>query len=117
MLQIAQRAGIKDITCVYDDNTTELPTKQAMVNALYEVGTGCGPNDVLVFFYAGHGTNVPDTNGDEDDGLDEAFCTLDREGKFRYEDDALIDDDFAMAIHRAIPQRTRVLVLTDCCHS
>ena len=46
-----------------------------------------GPGDVIVWQYAGHGTKVPDVNGDEaqgdSPGQDEAICPVDMLYGFR----------------------------------
>ena len=36
--------------------------------------------DSLLLTFSGHGTQVPDENGDEPDGMDEAICLLDENG-------------------------------------
>lgn len=119
MIKIAEQAGVKDITRIFDDgNTDTIPTNSNVLAVLKEVGSRCTPNDVLIFFYAGHGCNVEDTNGDEEDGEDEAFCTVGRDGTFSGEEhELLIDDDFSRTIDYYIDHHVRILVLTDCCHS
>lgn len=62
----------------------------------------------LIFYYVGHGTNVRDIDGDESDGLDEAFV---------FDDGVVIDDDLiAHLIENKNPSNVIVLV-TDACHS
>jgi hypothetical protein len=69
------------------------------------------PGDVLVFQYSGHGTQVPDLDGDEDDGNDEALVPVDfNEGAF------LIDDDIR-AVFDLLPAGVNLTAFVDCCHS
>lgn len=91
-------------------------TKDNVTAVLQEMGEKCGPDDTFVFYYSGHGTNMRDQSGDEEDGQDEAFCFVDEAGQINYES-CMNDDDFAKMITEAIPAGTRMLVLTDCCHS
>ena len=67
--------------------------------------------DVIVFQYAGHGTQVPDLNGDEDDAIDEALCPVDFASGALY-----IDDDIAGLFAR-IPDGVNMTCFMDCCHS
>lgn len=69
----------------------------------------CG--DVIVFQYAGHGTQAPDLNGDEDDNIDEALCPVDFASGALY-----IDDDIAGLFAR-IPDGVNMTCFMDCCHS
>ncbi|MBG6071195.1 MULTISPECIES: caspase family protein [unclassified Polaromonas] len=71
----------------------------------------CRPGDVIVFQYAGHGTQVPDLNGDEDDAIDEALCPVDFASGALY-----IDDDIAGLFGR-IPDGVNMTCFMDCCHS
>jgi Caspase domain/N-acetylmuramoyl-L-alanine amidase len=70
--------------------------------------------DVVVLQFAGHGTQLPDANGDEigqDSVQDEALCPHDfASGAF------VIDDDIA-DIFRRIPDGVNVTCFFDCCHS
>jgi hypothetical protein len=73
------------------------------------------PGDVVVFQYAGHGTTLPDTTGDEADGDspgdDEALCPYDfTEGRF------VVDDDLA-EIFASAPAGVQIISFIDCCHS
>lgn len=120
------------LTCTQDgDNMMELARLcNANVEKLYNeeatvenvcklikmVGTRCGPDDYFVFYYAGHGANLPDQDGDEDDGQDEAFCFVDKEGRTSPKC-WLRDDDFAKLVTSSVHAFTNILVLADCCHS
>ena len=70
------------------------------------------PGDSVVIHYSGHGTNVEDLDGDEeDDGRDEALCPVDfRTGA------VLIDDDLRGVLDE-LPAGVALTVLLDCCHS
>ena len=45
--------------------------------------------DVLLVHYSGHGSNVPDNDGDEADGRDEILCPTDLDWKDPLRDDWL----------------------------
>jgi hypothetical protein len=69
------------------------------------------PGDVLVFQFAGHGTQLRDLNSDEDDSKDEALCAFDfAEGAF------IIDDDLAEVFGR-LRDGVNLTCFIDCCHS
>jgi hypothetical protein len=86
-------------------------TWDAMRDALRGLISGSKPGDVLVFQYAGHGTQVTDLDGDENGGKDSALCPIDFPlGGF------LIDDD-VRKIFENIPDGVNVTCFFDCCHS
>jgi hypothetical protein len=73
---------------------------------------GAAAGDVLVFHYSGHGSQVPDRDGDEAaDGLDEIICPYDLDW-----DDPFSDDDLH-AIVKDIPAGVNLTVVLDCCHA
>jgi hypothetical protein len=87
-------------------------TKAALVEAFHAVIGGAASGDTVVITFSGHGTYVPDTNGDEIDGLDEALCPYD----LQTGGGALIDDD----IHAMFASRksgVRIVLISDSCHS
>lgn len=86
-------------------------TREAIDRELLGLVNSSTPGDVIVFQYAGHGTHVPDLNGDEEDGQDEALCPVDFAAGALY-----IDDDIAAAFAR-IPDGVNMTCFMDCCHS
>ena len=52
-------------------------TKAAMVAGIGGLVSGAAKGDTVVITYSGHGTWVPDSNGDEPDGRDEGLCPWD----------------------------------------
>jgi len=90
-------------------------TYQAILGALRDMVSNARNGDVLVFQYSGHGTEVPDLDGDETSGTngdrDEAMVPIDFEqGQF------LIDDDLRQAVG-GLPDGASLTVFADCCHS
>ena len=71
--------------------------------------------DSIVWQYAGHGTQVPDVNGDEQGGdspgKDEAICPVDMHTGRMF-----TDDEIAALIYR-LPAGVSFTLLMDCCHS
>ncbi|OHT11283.1 Clan CD, family C14, metacaspase-like cysteine peptidase [Tritrichomonas foetus] len=64
--------------------------------------------DELTIFYTGHGASVKDKNGDESDGFDEAMV---------FDKGHIIDDKLVQILQDNANGKTRILLLTDCCHS
>lgn len=80
---------------------------------------GVQPDDRVVFYYSGHGSQVPDLNGDEDDGVDEVLVTHDMQRARRNGRATLtgvvVDDQIDDMLARN-PSRN-VLLIVDACHS
>jgi hypothetical protein len=71
------------------------------------------PGDFVTFIFAGHGSQMWDTNGDEEDGLDETICPSDVvKGDSRND----IPDDELNSLLKSIPT-DNVTVYLDNCHS
>jgi hypothetical protein len=87
-------------------------TKAAMVAAFKKVIGGAGSGDLVIITFSGHGTYVPETNGDELDGLDEALCPYD----LQTGGGALIDDEIH-ALFAARAAGVRLVLISDSCHS
>jgi hypothetical protein len=70
------------------------------------------PGDSLFFHYSGHGSNVPDRNGDETDKRDETIIPLD------YTTAGMITDDWLFSnFISLVPEKVTLWALMDCCHS
>jgi len=91
--------------------TDRRATTAAILSGLAWLVDGAASGDALVFHYSGHGSQVPDRNGDERDGLDEILCPYDLEWEH-----PLTDDDLAAAVV-PIPKGALLTVILDCCHS
>lgn len=112
MQELAKNCGVEDLTVLYDEQCTSANVERVIT----QVGARCQDDDYFVFYYSGHGSSVEDKDSDEDDGRDEAFCFVDINGQLNRRT-KMLDDDFARIVTDALPEKCRVLVLTDCCHS
>lgn len=83
-------------------------TKVNVLDALKENVSRLGYQDRFVFQYSGHGTWVPDRNGDEIDGRDEALV-------MHWMD--IITDDDLFPIFAGRKFGSRVATISDSCHS
>lgn len=63
----------ENIQLLVDENAT----KQGIMNALEEMSEKVQPNDVFLFYFVSHGSQVEDKNGDEADGKDEILAPYD----------------------------------------
>lgn len=106
-----------DFIMMNDTQTGELyPTKANMLKMFSNLVRKCNQNrnkKVLFFFsYSGHGTNVRDYNGDEDDGLDEALCPIDC-----HSTGVITDDVLKNVLINKLHNRVKFVSLIDACHS
>jgi len=86
-------------------------TKKAMQSAIQALVASGKKGDVLYLHYSGHGSNVPDKNGDEADHRDEILCPTDLDWK-----DPLTDDWLRMTFNK-LKAGVNLTVVMDCCHS
>lgn len=66
--------------------------------------------DVLYFTYSGHGSWLPDANGDEPDGRDECICPVD------YTRGMILDDELD-ALFSKRRRGSRIIYVSDSCFS
>lgn len=86
-------------------------TKKAIESAVRTLVRSGRRGDVLLFTFSGHGSNVPDDDGDEADGRDEILCPTDLDWK-----DPL-RDDWLRTTFDSVREGVNLTVITDCCHS
>ena len=116
----AQGFSADQVTVVLDEEATKDGVLAAMNDLLERVG----PEDVVVIHYSGHGQQIPDDNGDEVDGYDEAMVPYDAHSRMRkgvYEGENHIRDDKIGEVLGALRQKVgpkgSVLLIMDSCHS
>lgn len=101
-----------------EENVRVLLTREATVDNIIKGFTDflamkSKPGDWIVFSFSGHGSQVRDRNGDEEDGKDEIL--LGRDTQYNA-GGPYISDDQINELLAQLPGRT-VLVLLDCCNS
>ncbi|MEO3753797.1 caspase family protein [Streptomyces sp. B6B3] len=103
--QLAGESGIGERTVLL----TQEATVDRVTAELRKAADTLGPGDYLFLSYSGHGGQVPDTNGPEDepDRLDETMVLHDRE---------FIDDELYKEFER-FAEGVRIFVCMDSCHS
>ncbi|MBX9695262.1 MAG: caspase family protein [Cyanobacteria bacterium] len=92
-------------------------TKQNIVSAIRQqliANAKKSPDAIFVFQYSGHGSQVPDRDGDEPDGLDETICPVDTtmDGK-----GDIMDDELGDLVKELTEHTENVTLILDCCHS
>jgi metacaspase-1 len=97
----------KDLVTLTDYGATKKLMESAIANLVVKARKG----DRLFIHYSGHGSNVPDDNGDEADHRDEILCPTDLDWKVPFRDDWLRKtfDRLRAGVH--------LTVVMDCCYS
>jgi hypothetical protein len=86
---------------------TEAATAQALTSAVEKTAETLQSGDILLLSYSGHGGQVPDTNGDEQDRMDETWVLFDRQ----------VVDDELYALWSKFKPGVRIAIFSDSCHS
>ena len=113
-----QQHGI-EVTTLLDAQAT----KAGIVKAIKHLTRQSRPGDRVWLHFSGHGQQVEDSNGDENDGLDEAFVPYDAmrylsktyHGQNHFTDDDL--NPLLVTLRKQVGPRGEVLVTIDACHS
>lgn len=102
MYQIAKKHGYRSELLLSCD-----ATRDAVIGSIKNAATELVAGDVFFISYAGHGAQIPDTNGDETDGRDETWCLY----------DGMLIDDELQQLWTTFNSGVRILVISDSCHS
>ncbi len=86
---------------------TKAGTRKAVLAGLRGAAAKLSKGDLFFLTYSGHGGQVPDVSGEEDDKQDETWCLYDGQ---------LIDDELYFELGK-FAAGVRILVLSDSCHS
>lgn len=104
--------------------TNNEATKSNILAAFKDLVLKAKKDDVIYIHFSGHGQQVTDLNGDEPDGLDEAWipydaCKVFIEGIYEGENH-LIDDEINELLTRLrekVGAGGKIIILADACHS
>lgn len=102
MMALAKSAGFKA-----DGIIGSNATRQNVVTAINNAAASLQSDDIFLLYYSGHGGQIPDFDGDEDDGTDETWCLYNGQ---------LMDDEIKQ-LWLKFRQDVKVFVLSDSCHS
>ena len=99
-------------------------TKDNILKAFDDLAARLRSGDVAYIHFSGHGQQVSDLNGDEEDGFDEAWIPFDAKKKYEigvYEgNNHLIDDELNAIFTRLrvrVGAKGKIVVIADACHS
>ncbi|QRV89560.1 ICE-like protease (caspase) p20 domain protein [Ceratobasidium sp. AG-Ba] len=96
----------------------DVPTYNNLKSAFKKLVSNAQPNDRLFVYFAGHGHQVDDEDGDEDDGKDEAIIPCDWATSYNYSDQGLIIDDLLRTNYiDQLPAGCQLMGVFDSCHS
>lgn len=92
----------------------EQATTEGILKGLDWLVKDAAENDVLIFYFSGHGSQIADLNNDEEDRVDEILVPHDinfRDGKY------ITDDMLFEKFTTKVPKSVRTDVVLDCCFS
>lgn len=114
---LKSQRNFDDVTVMTDNiknkGTPLFPTGQNIIQQLYQLAIRTHQETVeeIWISYSGHGAQIRDRNGDEEDGLDETILPVD------YQTRGVLTDDLLFHVLNMVHKSTRCMVLMDCCHS
>lgn len=104
--------------------TNSAATKVGIMSALESILQEAKQGDVVYIHFSGHGQQVTDLDGDEDDHYDEAWIPYDARKKYEagiYEgENHIIDDElnnYLNGLRAKVGVRGKIVVVADACHS
>lgn len=113
---LQKRYGIKsdDLKIMLNSEATHDGIKTAVTGWL---ANSVKKGDVVVIYFSGHGSSLPDTDGDEQDGKDEAFVCNDMNPEKPELSQYVIDDEFSSWLKILTGKGAEIVFIADCCHS
>lgn len=119
VMEILHHAHFSDITSLVNEQATKVQIKKALLNLAKKSSKG----DIIYIHFSGHGQQMIDLNGDENDRRDESWIPYDAYKKPCSKDMGekhLSDDEVAVVLHsikKRIGVTGKILVVVDACHS
>ena len=99
-------------------------TKDNILHAFETIANHCQQGDIVYVHFSGHGQQITDLNGDEEDGFDEAWIPYDAKKSYLagvYEGEKHLTDDELNPIFTKLRVRVgtkgKIIIIADACHS
>jgi len=111
--ELASASGA-DVFAFYDQElpgSLGFPRKAKVLRELKRLGNSFGPEDVVVFFFVGHGAKVKNVSADGTCVETEQLCFAEPNGQPNFMDNG----DLARLLLDDFDPETRVLIITDSC--
>jgi len=114
MVQVVRLLGFEpaQTKVLRDDQATLAGIRGAFSGWL---GEGAGPSDRVLIYFTGHGSQIPDQNGDEADQADEVLLPHDFQVQGGTLANTWVDDEFGQMLARL--KAGEIFVIIDACHS
>lgn len=94
----------------------EEATRTGILQALDSLVESTEPGDIVVLFYAGHGSQMRDREGTKPTGMDETLVPHDS-GRVPHENRDITDDEIRLRLSRLAKKTRHTTLIFDCCHS
>jgi hypothetical protein len=95
----------------------EQASREGILGGMRALVQRVGQDDVVVFHYSGHGSQMTDIEGDEPDGLDETIVPYDSGRAPDHENRDIKDDEIYLWLRDLTAKTSAVTLVFDCCHS
>jgi len=102
----------ENMLILMDDGKHHPPNREIIMDGFRRLTEISEPGDVIFIQFSGHGGQMKDQDGDEEDGFDEILIP----GDYK-ESGQIVDDDIYSEFVSKVPAGVHVVALIDCCHS
>jgi hypothetical protein len=97
--------------------TDEAATRDGILTAFKDLVGRVSKGDIVVVHYSGHGSQMPDREGDEPDGKDETILPYDTGRAAPFDNRDITDDEIYLWLKDLTEKTTAITLIFDCCHS
>lgn len=93
--------------------TDKAATMNGIMAGLSWLSRGAKKGDTLVFYFAGHGSRIPDMSGEEIDKAEEILCPHD----INFHNGTYLTDDTLKKAFAGLPKGVNLEIIIDACHN